>query len=151
MKILSGHGTYLPAAGTQLRAIFPAPNSPFCTTHTPKPDAAAELVRDLDQFHTAGDVAIFLSRLLAAASKGEVSTRRASVPAYISISLLQALRSMAKQSGLDHDGLDYDPVPLACTIMIPASRTGSISMTLAPSSLNAAMCLVSGVGASAPT
>ncbi|HVM76250.1 MAG TPA: hypothetical protein VMT75_11440 [Candidatus Saccharimonadales bacterium] len=99
--------------------MLPAPDSTFCPTHIPKPDPAAALVRDLDQFQTAGDVTIFLSRLLAGVSKGEVSTRRASVLAYISISLMQALRSMASEAGLDNDGSDYDPLPLAWTIMAP--------------------------------
>ena len=99
--------------------MLPAPDSTFCLAHTPKPNLAAELVRDLDQFHTAGDVTIFLSRLLGAASRGEISTRRASVLAYISISLMQALRSMAKESGHTDDGDTYDPIPLAWTIMHP--------------------------------
>lgn len=86
--------------------------SSFCPAHQPKQDPATDLVRDLDQFRSAGDVTVFLSRLIGAVSRGEISTRRAAVLSYVAISLMHALRQLQREKDSGSDGSDFDPLPI---------------------------------------
>ena len=93
-----------------------ASDSPFCLRHQPKQDPAAGLVRDLDQFRSAADVTIFLSRLLGYLSRGEISTRRAAVLSYVSISLMHALRSLQRENQSNANGDRFDPLPISWNV-----------------------------------
>jgi hypothetical protein len=86
--------------------------SSFCPTHQPKQDPAADLVRDLDQFRSAADVTVFLSRLIGAVSRGEISTRRAAVLSYVAITLMHSLRQLQREKDSGSDGADFDPLPI---------------------------------------
>jgi len=88
----------------------------FCPTHQPKQDPAADLVRDLDQFHSAADVTGFLSRLIGAVSRGEIPTRRAAVLSYVAISLMHALRQLQREKDADGDGSNFDPLPISWAV-----------------------------------
>jgi hypothetical protein len=91
-----------------------SPGSSFCPTHQPKQDPAAELVRDLDQFRSAADVTVFLSRLIGSVSRGEISTRRAAVLSYVAISLMHSLRQLQQDAG--SDGSNFDPLPISWAV-----------------------------------
>jgi hypothetical protein len=80
--------------------------SSFRSTHQPKQDPAADLVRDLDRFRSAADVTVFLSRLIGTVSRGEISTRRAAVLSYVAISLMDS----------SFDGSGFDPLPYTWSI-----------------------------------
>jgi hypothetical protein len=95
--------------------------SSFCPIHQPKPDPAAELVRDLDQFRSAADVTVFLSRLIGAVSRGDISTRRAAVLSYVAISLMHSLRQLQREKHTGSDGSDFDPLPFTWKIGRPGS------------------------------
>lgn len=88
-----------------------ASDSSFCHRHQPKQDPLADLVRDLDQFRSAADVTVFLSRLISTLSKDQISTRRAAVLSYVAISLMHALRTMQQEHKTGSSGTRFDPLP----------------------------------------
>ena len=91
-------------------------DSSLCPRHQPKEDPAAGLVRDLDQFRSAADVTVFLSRLLGCLSRGEISTRRAAVLSYVSISLMHALRSLQRENESNASADRFDPLPISWNV-----------------------------------
>ena len=103
-------------SGRRCRSSASAPDSPFCLRHQPNEHSAAGLVRDLDQFRSAADVTVFLSRLLGCLSRGEISTRRAAVLSYVSISLMHALRSLQRENQSNANGDRFDPLPISWNV-----------------------------------
>ena len=85
---------------------------PFCRRHKPGQDPAADLVRNLEQFRSAGDFTVFLSRLISSLSKDQTSTRRAAVLSYVSVSLMHALRSLERERTSNADCSAFDPLPI---------------------------------------
>lgn len=65
------------SAPSEGHANSPGADSPFCHRHRPKDAPAAELIRGLSDFRSVADVTVFLSRLIFALSKDQISTRRA--------------------------------------------------------------------------
>jgi hypothetical protein len=108
--------THTSPSGRRCRSSSPAPDSLYCPRHEPKEDPAAGLVRDLDQFRSAADVTVFLSRLLGCLSRGEISTRRAAVLSYVSISLMHALRSLQRENQSNANGDSFDPLPISWNV-----------------------------------
>jgi hypothetical protein len=92
--------------------MLSAPGSPFCNAHLRQSESAVDLVADLPEFRSAADVTAFLSRLVIALSRNQISTRRASVLSYVSISLMHALRALQQENACDADGSHFDPLPL---------------------------------------
>jgi hypothetical protein len=107
--------THTAPSGRRCRSSS-SPGSSFCPTHQPKQDPAAGLVRDLDQFRSAADVTVFLSRLIGAVSRGEISTRRAAVLSYVAISLMHALRQLQREKDAGSDGSTFDPLPISWAV-----------------------------------
>lgn len=99
--------------------MLAAPGSPFCPAHQRQAEAAVDLVGDLREFRSAADVTVFLSRLVIALSRNQISTRRAAVLSYVSISLMHALRALQQENTCNADGSDFDPLPL--TWNLPSS------------------------------
>ena len=97
--------------GRRCRSSSSSLESLFCPRHQPKQDPLAELVRDLDQFRSAADVTVFLSRLISTLSKDQISTRRAAVLSYVAISLMHALRTMQREHESNSSGTRFDPLP----------------------------------------
>lgn len=108
--------THTYPSGRRCRSSSSPPDSLFCPRHQPKEDSAASLVRDLDQFRSAADVTVFLSRLLGCLSRGEISTRRAAVLSYVSISLMHALRSLQRENQSNANGDRFDPLPISWNV-----------------------------------
>ena len=98
-------------SGRRCRSTAPGTDSPFCHRHRPKEDPAAELVRNLPEFHSVADVTVFLSRLIFALSKDQISTRRASVLSYVAVSLMHGFRSLQQEHQAERGELRFDPLP----------------------------------------
>jgi hypothetical protein len=92
--------------------MLAAPGSPFCPAHQRQAQTAVDLVGDLEEFCSTVDVTIFLSRLVVALSRNQISTRRAAVLSYISNSLMHSLRAIQQENACNADGSRYDPLPL---------------------------------------
>jgi len=105
--------------------MLPAPGSPLCPAHLRQSDLAVDLVGDLQEFRSAADVTIFLSRLVVALSRNQISTRRAAVLSYVSISLMHALRALQQENACNADGSNFDPLPL--TWNLPSSDRPSFT------------------------
>jgi hypothetical protein len=90
--------------------------SSFCSVHQPKEDPAADLVRGLDQFYSAADVIVFLSRLIGTVSRGQISTRRAAVLSYVAISLMHSLRQVQREKDSGSDGSNFDSLPISWAV-----------------------------------
>jgi hypothetical protein len=103
-------------SGRRCRSSASGPDSQFCSRHLPAEDPAAELVHGLDQFRSASDVTVFLSRLISALSRDQISTRRAAVLSYVSISLMHALRTLQKENEAHPSDSQFDPLPLTWNI-----------------------------------
>jgi len=103
--------THTSPSGRRCRSSSSTPESLFCLRHQPKQDPLADLVRDLDQFRSAADVTVFLSRLISTLSKDQISTRRAAVLSYVAISLMHALRTMQREHESGSSGTRFDPLP----------------------------------------
>ena len=108
--------THTYPSGRRCRSSASSLESPYCPRHLPKEDPAASLVRDLDQFRSAADVTVFLSRLLGCLSRGKISTRRAAVLSYVSISLMHALRSLQRENESNANGDSFDPLPISWNV-----------------------------------
>jgi hypothetical protein len=89
--------THTSPSGRRCRSLCSSAESPYCLRHKPKEDPAAALVRDLQEFRSVADVTVFLSRLISALSRDQISTRRAAVLSDVAISLMNALRSLQKE------------------------------------------------------
>jgi hypothetical protein len=113
--------THIYASGRRCRSSSSAPDSLFCHRHQPKEDSAAGLVRDLDQFRSAADVTVFLSRLISTLSKDQISTRRAAVLSYVAISLMHALRTMHREHEANSTGTRFDPLPFTWAMPRPGT------------------------------
>jgi hypothetical protein len=103
---------HITQTGRRCRSSATSRDIPFCRRHKPAQDPAADLVRDLEQFRSAGDVTVFLSRLISSLSKDQISTRRAAVLSYVSVSLMHALRSLERERANNADGSAFDPLPI---------------------------------------
>ncbi|HUL34066.1 MAG TPA: hypothetical protein VL128_09300 [Candidatus Eisenbacteria bacterium] len=98
-------------------AVSEGPSNPasavslFCHRHRPKDDPGAELVRGLSEFRSVADVTVFLSRLIFALSKDQISTRRASVLSYVAVSLMHGFRSMQLEHKIEQGNDNFEPLP----------------------------------------
>jgi len=102
-----------PAPGSQ--GAPPGENSvgapPLCHRHRPKEDPAAELVRNLREFRSVSDLTVFLSRLIFALSRDQISTRRASVLSYVAVSLMHGFRTLQQEHLSEMGESRFDPLP----------------------------------------
>jgi hypothetical protein len=114
--------THATPSGRRCRSSATGSDSPFCFRHQPKEDPLADLVRDLDQFRSAADVTVFLSRLISTLSKDQISTRRASVLSYVAISLMHALRTMQREHESNASGTRFDPLPYTWAVPRPGAK-----------------------------
>ena len=103
-------------SGRRCRSTAPGTDSPFCHRHRPKEGPGAELVRNLPEFHSVADVTVFLSRLIFALSKDQISTRRASVLSYVAVSLMHGFRSLQQEHQAERGELRFDPLPWTWTV-----------------------------------
>jgi len=103
--------TFTTPSGRRCRSVCSSPESPFCLRHKPKEDPGAELVRDIKEFRSVGDVTVFLSRLISAVSKNQIPTSRASVLSYVAVSLMHSLRSLQKEHELDESVDKFEVLP----------------------------------------
>jgi len=122
-------------SGRRCRSTAPGTDSPFCHRHRPKEDPGAELVRNLPEFHSVADVTVFLSRLIFALSKDQISTRRASVLSYVAVSLMHGFRSLQQEHQAERGELRFDPLPWTWTVTRSGPALWTL-MTLAPSTLS---------------
>ena len=107
---------YVSQTGRRCRSSAASHDVPFCRRHKPAQDPASDLVRDLQQFRSAGDVTVFLSRLISSLSKDQISTRRGAVLSYVAVSLMHALRSLEREHTNNAGGERFDPLPMTWTI-----------------------------------
>ena len=114
--------THTTPSGRRCRSSSSTPDSLFCPRHQPKQDPLADLVRDLDQFRSAADVTIFLSRLISTLSRDQISTRRAAVLSYVAISLMHALRTMQREHESNSTGTRFDPLPYTWNMPRPGTE-----------------------------
>jgi hypothetical protein len=105
----SARCTYLFPNGRRCR-LYATANPSFCPAHAPLPAAqpsaveiASTLTLNLDDFTSAVQINDFLSRLLLLLAQDKISTRRASVLAYITNQLLRTLPAIAKEQNPDDE------------------------------------------------
>ncbi|HEY1467991.1 MAG TPA: hypothetical protein VGF61_03025 [Candidatus Acidoferrum sp.] len=108
--------SYISQTGRRCRSSAASHDIPFCHRHQPAQDPATDLVRNLEQFRSAGDVTVFLSRLISSLSKDQISTRRAAVLSYVAVSLMHALRSLERERTTNANGSRFDPLPMTWAI-----------------------------------
>jgi hypothetical protein len=92
--------------------MLAARGSSLCPAHQRQADRAVDLVGDLEEFCSAVDVTVFLSRLVVALSRNQISTRRAAVLSYICVSVMHALRGVQQENASNANGDNFDPLPL---------------------------------------
>jgi len=97
-----GHRCRMPAA----------PGSEFCAAHQPLTGSPADLLADLSELRSTADVTVFLSRLIVAVSRNQLSVRDAKALTYLSTSLLRALQVVQKDNASGANGNRFDPLPL---------------------------------------
>jgi len=107
----SSRCTFTTPSGRRCRSVCSSADSPFCLRHKPKEDPGAELVRDIKEFRSVGDVTVFLSRLISAVSRNQIPTSRASVLSYVAVSLMHSLRSLQKEHELDDSVSKFEVLP----------------------------------------
>jgi len=106
------------ANGTRCRLLTLYPDSPFCSRHAAQPDAQVIIDADLSSafgdertdFRSATQINDFLAKLTSLLIQNRISSRRASVLAYISSLELRTLPAIEHELGIDQD--DFCPVIL---------------------------------------
>jgi hypothetical protein len=111
----SARCTYRFPNGRRCRLYATNANPNFCPAHAPfqanqhnPAEIASTLTANLDDFTSAAQINDFLSRLLLLLAQDKISTRRATVLAYITNQLLRTLPAIAKEENAEPTQIIFD-------------------------------------------